>query len=391
MKILMVNSQLYTLGGSETYMFGISDELQRRGHAVQFFGKRDPADAHGNNFGIYAKSGKTPWSKIVNRRNCKLFGQLLDKYKPDLVHFNLVYFALTPAIIQEAVKRNIPTIHTVHDPKIVCANHRLFIEKKNKPCMECLDKGFSSCTKNRCIRNSLVLSVLASAESYYHKKHKTYEMIDMFVFPSDFMRKIHIEQGINKEKSITIRNYSRIEKNNTVPNKKPYVLYFGRLGEEKGIRQLVDVAKMLPNVNFVFAGKGELNSLLESIPNCEYKGFVEGNKLRSLIEEAKCAVFPSVWYENCPMSILESIALGTPVIGSNKGGIPELIEEGITGFVFSSADTESLKQRICEIYFNEDLSKKMASNCISCTDLMDVNMYVEKLIKVYEKLLEDRA
>ena len=145
MKILMVNNQLSVLGGSETYMFSIGEELTKRGHDVQYFGKPDPDGKHGNLYGIYAKRSFNPFSFKVNKHNVKQFARILDLLKPDVVHINLMYFVLTPEIVNEASKRNIPIIHTVHDPKIVCPNHRLYISQRQQSCMRCLDNGLNNC------------------------------------------------------------------------------------------------------------------------------------------------------------------------------------------------------------------------------------------------------
>lgn len=386
----MVNNQLYVLGGSETYMFSVGEELVKQGHKVEYFGREDPDHKHGNRFGIYAINSKNPLDMIVNHENVRRFAKLLDLYKPDIIHFNLIYFALTPAIIYEAKKRGIPTIQTVHDPKIVCPCHRFYIEHTGKPCLDCVkSNSFSKCLKNKCIKGSFLKSVLAVKESSYYMNKKTYHLIDKYIFVCKFMMKQHIGHGVTKKQSTVLHNFSRIEKRNSIQKaNQKYVLYFGRLGREKGAEILAEVCKKTPNIQYKFVGSGDMEYLFKGLNNCELLGFKSGKELEDLIAGAVCSVLPSIWYENCPMTVLESIALGTPVIGANIGGIPELIDSGKTGLIFESGNAEALKKCIIDIYDNPAKANTMANNCINNNNLMNVTDYVNKLITIYKSLME---
>lgn len=389
MKILMVNNQLSVLGGSETYMFSIGSELAKRGHDVQYFGKQDPNNEHTNEYGIYAKNSINPFSSKLNKHNVKQFAKLLDLFKPDVVHINLMYFILTPAIVEEAYKRNIPVIHTVHDPKIVCPNHRLYISQTEQPCMLCLKNGLNSCVKNKCVKNSRLLSKIATNETEYYRKNGLYKRISKYIFPSEFMKNIHIGYDVDEERSVVLHNFSRIKKIDKIdPNKfnDKYVLYFGRISTEKGMQTLLQTIRLTPNVKYKIAGEGPCKHLFQNIDNCENVGFVSGDKLVEIIKNATICVFPSIWYENCPMSILESIALGVPVIGSNIGGIPELFEEGKTGLVVEPSSVEELKLRIEQLYDDDKKLLEMSKQCISNCELKDVAAYVSDLEIIYESV-----
>ncbi len=128
----------------------------------------------------------------------------------------------------------------------------------------------------------------------------------------------------------------------TVPNPEEYILYSGRYSEEKGISTLISVCKDLPKVQFVFVGTGPLEEELSSIPNIRNVGFRTGYDLEKLIRGAHFSIYPSEWYENCPFSVIESLMYGTPVLGANIGGIPELVEERKTGMLFESGNKNDL-------------------------------------------------
>ena len=389
MKILMVNNHLSVLGGSETYMFSVGEELKSKGHDVQYFGLRDPKGNHGNAFGIYAKKSYNPFAVISNKSNARRFAKLLDKFEPDVIHINLMYFILTPAIIDEAIKRNIPIVQTIHDPKIICPNHRLYLPREHKACALCVESGLRHCVSKKCVKNSTFFSYLAARETQYWQKNGLLEKIDRFIFPSVFMKDVHIAAGLDEERTTVLRNFTRIARVAEMPSDKfsdRYVLYFGRLSTEKGMRVLAETIRKSPGVKYKIVGSGDCGELFSGMPNCEVVGFLSGERLVKAIKYASICVFPSIWYENCPMSILESIALGTPVIGSNIGGIPELIDVGKTGFVVKPGDSEALKNAVESLFFDQDLLSSMSKSCVGQVEMDDVASYVGKLTKIYSDL-----
>lgn len=136
---------------------------------------------------------------------------------------------------------------------------------------------------------------------------------------------------------------------------KNYVLYFGRYSEEKGISTLIKVCKSLPDVQFVFAGTGPLEKSISGVKNIKNVGFQTGKNLERLIRESLFSVYPSEWFENCPFSVMESQMYGTPVLGANIGGIPELIKDGFTGELFVSADVTDLMNKIKKLWSDKAL------------------------------------
>ena len=165
--------------------------------------------------------------------------------------------------------------------------------------------------------------------------------------------------------------------------KKDYVLYFGRFSQEKGIETLLQVCKKLPQIPFVFAGSGPLEGELEGISNVRNVGFQQGQALEDLIREALVTVYPSQWYENCPFSVMESQMYGTPVIGADIGGIPELIRVGKTGLLFESANADDLREKIEKLWQDRALAKSYSE---ACKDMQfdTVSEYVQKLMQYYQ-------
>lgn len=397
MKILMVNKFLYPNGGSETYMFKLGEYLTSLGHEVQYFGMEHRDRCVSNNAGCYTEnmdfhnsgtlkkltlSLKTIYSKEAREK----ISRVLDDFKPDIVHLNNINFQLTPSIIYEIKKHNIPVVQTVHDVQMACPNHKMYIEEKQSACTECLNGKYINCTKNKCLHNSTLKSVIASAESYYYHKRNTYNLVDCFICPSQFMADTIEKAGIENKRLKVIHNFC--EKQNNLPPKdtgKKYVLYFGRLSKEKGIHTLIEVCKELKDIQFVFAGTGEFEEECRKTENIDAVGFKSGEELKSLIRNAMFSVCPSECFENCSMSIIESLSFGTPAVVSQMGGNPELVVPDETGLIFKAGDKESLKNAILSMYNNPAVLTTMSEKCIELSS-NTIEKYTDKLLEIYSSL-----
>lgn len=254
--------------------------------------------------------------------------------------------------------------------------------------MLCQSGNYLNCIKHKCVHNSFAKSIPAAIESYYYHSRGTYSLIDKFICPSRFMANTAHKAGIDENKTIVLHNFSdkKASASKRSSTSEPYALYFGRLSVEKGIGTLVQAAKELPGIKFVFAGTGPLEDLCKNIPNIEYAGFKSGKELSDLIENAEFSICPSECHENCPMTVAESVSLGTPVIGSDLGGIPELIKSGKTGIVFEAGNKEALKAAIQKLYSDKELSSEMAQNCRG-ESFNDIEKYTERLSEIYSDLI----
>ncbi len=400
MKILMINKFLYPNGGSETYIFKLSEYLISQGHEVQFFGMEHEGRIVGNRVQSYTSdmdfhSGSKlakltyPIKTIYSAEARKKIRLCLDDFKPDVCHLNNFNYQLTPSVISEIVKwrkknnRKCKIIYTAHDYQLVCPNHMCHIPEQHTNCEKCLHGSFLNCTKNKCIHGSLMKSAIGTAEGIFWKLAGVYKNIDSVICCSEFIKTKLDTNHVFADKTVAIHNFIDTVAQKKI-EKKNYVLYFGRYAQEKGIDTLINAAKELPQIPFVFAGSGPLEEALEGIENIKNVGFKSGEELETLIREALFTVYPSEWYENCPFSVMESQMYGTPVLGADIGGIPELITEGVTGELFESKNTKELKEKILALYSDRKRLSEYANNCTKA-DFMNVDDYYNKLLDIYQK------
>ena len=398
MRILMINKFLYPNGGSETYIFKLGQYLQEQGHEVQYFGMEHEGRCVGNRVDAYtsdmdfhggSKLSKLsyPFKTIYSKESRTQIRKILDDFKPDVCHLNNFNYQLTPSMILEIVKWRKQTnkackiIFTAHDYQLVCPNHMLNNPNTHQNCELCLGGKFLNCTKGKCIHGSTAKSLIGTLEAEFWNKKGIYKYIDKIICCSEFMKTKMDTNPIFADKTITLHNFVDKVKWEEV-KKKDYVLYFGRFSEEKGIKTLIEVCKKLPDIQFIFAGSGPLEKSIEKVSNIKNVGFQKGENLEKVIREAKFSIYPSEWYENCPFSVMESQMYGTPVIGANIGGIPELIEIGKTGELFESGNVQDLEEGINKLWKNKDLLNEYCKNCKNIS-FDDIDKYYKKLVNIY--------
>lgn len=395
MKVLMINKFLYPNGGSETYIFKLGESLQSMGHEVQYFGMEHDGRIVGNRVGAYTSNmdfhGGSKLAKLVypiktiySAEARKKIRLVLEDFQPDVCHLNNFNYQLTPSIILEIRKWSRETNHpcrivyTAHDYQLVCPNHMCRIPGTGENCERCLTGSSLACTKGRCIHGSLVKSLIGTLESVFWKWMRVYEQIDVVVCCSHFMKTKLDTNPVLAKKTVTMHNFIDPIAHKSV-EKKDYVLYFGRYSEEKGIGSLISAAKALPEIPFVFAGSGPLAQQLEAVANIRNVGFQRGEVLERLIREARFTVYPSEWYENCPFSVMESQMYGTPVLGADIGGIPELIRVAETGELFESGSATQLKQKIEMLWRDAERISVYTKNC-EAVSFDSVQQYTRKLV-----------
>lgn len=403
MKILMINKFLYPRGGCETYMLNLAEELKAKGHEVEYFGMYDEKNTVGNSLGLYTTNMDFhskgiarflyPFKIIYSTEAKRKLGKVLDSFKPDIVHMNNINFQLTPSVIYAVKKRNIPLVQTVHDYQMICPNHLLYSFGEVKPCERCIGGSSFNCFKHSCIHGSKAKSLIGAIEAKLYSVLKTYKKVDLYICPSRFLEeKLLAASDLYAGKTFTLHNF--IEKKPLpplTPPEKPYVAFASRLSKEKGVTLLYEAAKLLPNYSFLVAGSGPDGDCLKDVPNITMLGFLTGDQLTEMMANARVMLLPSVWYENCPLSILETHSFGVPVITMNSGGMAELVEDGKTGALINEPTPEAVAEAIRRCFEDEDYYNVLKQNCETMRDkIIGVSEYSDIVIDKYNDLINQR-
>ena len=371
MKIILANKFYYRRGGDCIYTMNVEKMLKEKGHEVAVFAMQ------------YPENEESEWSKYWPSNMTKLkaftrpfgdgevrrkFGMLLDDFKPDVVHLNNIHTQLSPVIAKMAHERGIRVVWTLHDTKLVCPCYTC--TRDGKWCTECFtDK--KAVISHRCMPGGLPGAIIGYREMMKWNREVLEECTDLFLPPSQFMMDTCVEGGYSPEKFRVLCNFIDVEK---VPQmtqvsqlKGDYYVYLGRVNEVKGVRTLCKAAAQL-NKKLIVIGGGELLPELQEaykdFKQIEFKGQMKWEEFMPILRGARFMVLPAEWSENNPLTVIESQSLGTPVLGARIGGIPELIEEGISGMTFTSGDVEDLKDKIILIFKHEFDYDAIAKNAV---------------------------
>jgi len=390
MKILLANKFYYPRGGDCIYTLHLESLLKSKGHDVAAFAIHHPQN-QSNAFQRYFPSevsyspggGKGLLKTVLRPLGAKeikqKFTTLLNDFHPDIVHLNNIHTHLSPILAEIAYKKQIRVVWTIHDFKLLCPRYDCL--RNGTFCRLCFSNKINV-LKYRCMKNSIFASALAYVEAEKWSKEKLEKYTDVFICPSEFMKSQMLAGGFSENKLRVLPNFASIRKSD-LPNckRENYYCYVGRISEEKGIETLLQVAQQLP-YPLKIAGTGPLFDDLHrrySIATIEFLGHLRQEEVKTLIEKARFSVIPSECYENNPLSGIESMYLGTPVLGADIGGIPELIEEHRTGLLFESRNKADLKNKIEEMYHStfdySDIAQKAQTNYSSenyYSSLMDI-------------------
>jgi len=337
MKILLANKFYYPRGGDCIYTINLEHLLKQHGHEVAIFAMQHPENIKTEWEKYFPNEVKfAPNSKAIEAvlrpfgtKEVKLkFNALLEDFQPDVVHLNNIHSQISPIIAQIAHEKGIKVIWTLHDYKLLCPRSDCF--RNNKETCELCYVDKKQALKNRCMKNSFMGSLIAYKEAMKWSREKLEKYTDTFICPSQFMKNKMGQGGFDAEKFHVICNFIDIEKTRKDDyTKEDYYCYVGRLSHEKGTETLINAAKKL-HYKLKIVGDGILKETLiqkSKNANIEFVGYKQWDEIKKIIGKARFMVTPSEWYENYPLSIIESLCLGTPVLGAKIGGIPEMIEE----------------------------------------------------------------
>ncbi|MFA5860020.1 MAG: glycosyltransferase family 4 protein, partial [Elusimicrobiota bacterium] len=362
MKVLLINKFLYPKGGDAVVTLETGKLLEKNGDKVVYWGMQhelNPVYKHSGKFvsNIDFNAGKLGVGRKIKAITDIWYSfeakskveKVVVEEKPDIVHLNNFAHQISPSVIDIFKKYSIPVVMTMHDYKLVCPAYSML--SGGRPCEKCKDGKYFNCLLNKCTKGSMFKSLVNTAEMYlHHNIMHIYDYVKCYISPSRFMFDKVKEMGLQGRVEylpnfIDLSEYEIPAGAGTLHE--PLILYVGRLSSEKGVMTLVKAA-IKSGIRTELAGDGPLRKELEGVisnsraGNVKLLGFLSRREVLDKIRQAAVTVMPSECYENNPRAVLESFALGTPVIGSRIGGIPELVVDNLTGWTYEPFNPDAL-------------------------------------------------
>ncbi|MDB4083296.1 glycosyltransferase [Vicingaceae bacterium] len=343
MRVLLIHT-FYTQKGGEDAVFKAEKELLETRHVVD--------ELLFNNHNLNSLS---PLKQVKNLfYNSSSYIKLEEKiktFKPDVIHIHNLFYEASPSILYAAQKYKVPTVITLHNYRLICANALLL--RESKICELCVKKAIPlHGIKNKCFQDSALKTALLIGSTSYHKLSGTWRnKVSRYIVFSEFQKSKILNSSLSlKESQVSIKpNFVEDCEQGDFESRDNYYLFIGRLSKEKGVDLLLNAQK-IGGFELEIIGGGELEDTVKSEANHNSKvtfhGFQQKEFILNKLKKAKALIFPSIWYEGMPITVLESLSTGTPIIMSDMDNISDMIEDGENGILFKSGNAISLAASI---------------------------------------------
>lgn len=371
-RILLVSKFYYTRGGAEVVAINMANDLEKRGYEVGVFTMDYPQNLSPENFYTASQvdfsGGLGDKIKFAMRTMGyqgieSSFKKALQEFNPDIVHLHNVHSYLSPAVVKLAKKFGCRVVWTLHDYKLACPAYSCL--NRGSICEKCFTSKINV-VKERCFKESLPASVLAYFEAKKWNVKKLQRYVDYFVCPSAFIKRQMLKAGLQEDKLKVVCNFvdpiklDQLKSVEIPDTREDFYVYVGRLSEEKGVATLLKAAKDLPYKLKLVGGGHLYDGFIAEYGKCEnieFLGHQPAEKVAEILLSAKCLVLPSECYENNPLSVIEALCAGIPIVGADIGGIPELIDPA-WGEKFESGNVEDMQRAITSVMQSDKYNYK---------------------------------
>lgn len=347
-KILVSHNAYQQRGGEDRVAEAETQLLEERGHSIVRYTRHNDELRGRGSLGTLTAGIETIWATDSYQEVKKLIAQ----EKPDVVHFHNTFPLISPAAYYACAKAGVPVVQTLHNYRLLCPGAMLL--RDGKVCEACLDRSVPwPGVMHGCYRGSRAATSAAAAMVTVHRAMGTWrEKVTIYVAQSEFARRKFIEGGLPAERIVVKPNFVAPD-----PGLKQgpgeYVLYVGRLSEEKGIRLLLSAWRLLRDpIPLRIAGAGPLQEEAAAEirrmrqTGVELLGSLPPRRIIELMHRASFLVVPSICFENFPLAVAEAFACGLPVIASRIGSLTEIIADGATGLHVLPENAQDLAAKI---------------------------------------------
>ena len=405
-RLLSVNNYHYVRGGAERIFIEQNRALRDAGYSVAEFCMSHPLNDNShweslfisnleyNESDLFLTKIDKATRVIWNRESRKNISSLIRQFSPTVVHIHNVYHHISFSILPVLKRHRLPVIMTLHDLKLLCPAYSSF--RNGAVCHKCSTGSYHNAIRYACVKNSRLGSLVAAADNFLARKIGLVDRyVDVFVVPSKFYQNLFSRFGVPIHKLIYIPNFAADINNFPNAYLRDRFLYFGRLSYEKGVHVLLNAAH-ISGVKLSLAGSGPEESSLKDFAaklgvDCEFLGHLDGAQLTKVISNCRAVVVPSISYENAPLAVLEAMKCGRAVVASRIGGISELVEEGVTGFLFNPGDHQALAQHLRTLTsLTDDQWRAMEAASASSASSYSLDSYLNRITDLYKSFSDSK-
>lgn len=339
---------------------------------------------------------KSTFSMLWSFKHYRIVKSIINKENPDIVHVHTFFPLLSPSILYAAKRSGCKVVATLHDTRFVCPVATSL--RGTQLCNECGDGNYFRMLKYSCFKGSKFQSFIVALIFKYHRYKKSfYKQIDHYICLND--NQIHLLTDIGFEENKITKKYNfvpdpTISKSTIIQMQLPdrYAVFYGRIGEEKGIRVLQKIWEQLSEIPLVVMGGGplaeEFKEWAASYPNIHYLGYTQHDECLAIVKAGEFVVFPSIWYEGCSMVQIESESLGKPLIATDLGFSIEAIHDGINGYKIPLNDVDGFVTKIRSMWNSPQKCFELGTNARKDYE----NKYMpndnyHQLMKIYNSVL----
>ena len=385
MKLLQVYNDYRTFcGGEGAVVQMIAAIVQKHGGTVRLLTR----SSKGLDRGLAGKVRAFACG-IYNREAQREMAITLAAERPDLVHVHNLYPLFSPSVLVACRRAGLPVVMTNHNYLLTCpvTSHLC----KGRVCEKCLGGGEQWCVWGNC-RGNLAESLGYALRSYTARKWRFfYDDVAIQIVLSNFAKERLKKAGFDEQRIAVLPNMVPLGPERGESSAGSYAAYSGRMMAEKGVDVLLAAVARLPDVALRLAGDGNLLAGLKSAApvNASFANRLGPQEMAAFYRGARFLVVPSRWFEGCPLVVSEAMSHGLPVIASRIGGLPEFVEDGVTGLLFEPGNVDDLAGKIRQLWDHPDLCRRMGEAGRNKAKLeYGEETYYRRLMSIYDRATE---
>lgn len=379
MKILQVHNYYQIRGGEDSVVENEKSLLEKNGHEVITYYKHNNSIETNGVLNKYILFKSTIWSEATYKE----ITDLISETNPDICHIHNFLPIISPSVFQACKDSQVPVVQTLHNYRLMCTNGLLM--RENEICEICIGNTPFKSVAKKCYRNSYSQTFTVARMM---QKQDWNKLSDGFICFTEFAKSKFVEHGIRPEKIFIKPNHVQTPESEveTKSNQPPYLIFVGRLDKSKGLETIIEISPQLP-ITLKIVGDGPLKDRVSNLPNVEYLGKLPNSETQQLVRNAEALIFPSIWYEGMPMTILEAFANKTSVIASKLGAMESIITDQVNGLLFDHQSSTDLLNKVTFLLSNNKVNLAISNQAFeSFKSYYSEDGCYQNLLNIYTKV-----